>query len=518
MPTPRLHTFRWLGTVVIAAAAVACTDVELEMARFPVTAEGLYCTQNANTYDVPIRILLVIDTSASMEVNDPQGYRSAAAADLVTSFSSQNNVAFGLVAFNTGATQLTDGFVNDPQILGQALGNLSAMEGFTNYVDALSAAQAMIDDDVAKVADQLQQAEAQGLDTRFLRPRYFVIFLSDGVPRMPGGILQDSNQILGRVQDLINPPAGAAGVTLHTAFLGAADDAQRPDAEALLQQMAGAGGGSYTSFESGDQIDFRVFSFEVKRMYDMKQLVVYNRTAVLGPHGVVPDSDGDGISDDEEESIGTGPTNPDTDGDGCSDGFERVVGLNPRAPDCPCDSIEAGDTDHDGLSNCEELLLGYDPTKFDTDGDLFSDWLEFRMGTNGADPGDWLEDLDFDGVPSGTEIISGTDPTRDDGIMRDTLAYRYDVQRVSKIGDARICYRFRVENLPVVHTRSTTEHELDVNDLVFELVESPEDTPNQSFALRRNVIPVRFDPHASKDVSVSGDFLTISRQSDAPSE
>jgi len=32
------------------------------------------------------------------------------------------------------------------------------------------------------------------------------------------------------------------------------------------------------------------------------------------------DSDGDGLSDEEEAEIGTDPNNPDTDGDGFSDG------------------------------------------------------------------------------------------------------------------------------------------------------------------------------------------------------
>jgi hypothetical protein len=47
---------------------------------------------------------------------------------------------------------------------------------------------------------------------------------------------------------------------------------------------------------------------------------------------VVLDSDGDGLSDDEETAHGTDPSNPDTDGDGLSDGREVANGFDPLTP------------------------------------------------------------------------------------------------------------------------------------------------------------------------------------------
>jgi YD repeat-containing protein len=44
------------------------------------------------------------------------------------------------------------------------------------------------------------------------------------------------------------------------------------------------------------------------------------------------DSDGDGLSDDEERRIGTDPFNPDTDGDGYPDGLEVALGSDPLDP------------------------------------------------------------------------------------------------------------------------------------------------------------------------------------------
>ncbi len=44
------------------------------------------------------------------------------------------------------------------------------------------------------------------------------------------------------------------------------------------------------------------------------------------------DSDGDGLTDLQEEQIGTDPNNPDTDGDGFNDGEEVEAGYNPLGP------------------------------------------------------------------------------------------------------------------------------------------------------------------------------------------
>lgn len=45
-----------------------------------------------------------------------------------------------------------------------------------------------------------------------------------------------------------------------------------------------------------------------------------------------PDLDRDGLSDDEEENLGTDPDNPDTDGDGWLDGEEYLWGTSPLDP------------------------------------------------------------------------------------------------------------------------------------------------------------------------------------------
>lgn len=102
------------------------------------------------------------------------------------------------------------------------------------------------------------------------------------------------------------------------------------------------------------------------------------------------DADGDGIANLDEVAVNfTDPfaSNVDTDGDGLYDGWENAHGFDPQDdgnlnPDNGAD----GDPDHDGLTNLEEQTLGTDPNNPDTDADGITDGGEADQGTNANDP------------------------------------------------------------------------------------------------------------------------------------
>jgi thrombospondin type 3 repeat protein len=135
-----------------------------------------------------------------------------------------------------------------------------------------------------------------------------------------------------------------------------------------------------------------------------------------------PDTDGDGIMDpddpwpwdfDDDGPSGQGNggsdnNNPnplpdvtppkDTDGDGLRDQYEMSIGTD----------YQNKDTDGDGLLDPLELTLGLDPNDWDTDDDMLIDGVELGLGfsTDGH-----LQDSDEDGLPDPWEDNDG------DGIL-----------------------------------------------------------------------------------------------------
>ncbi|HMB62671.1 MAG TPA: hypothetical protein VKN36_06335, partial [Eudoraea sp.] len=111
------------------------------------------------------------------------------------------------------------------------------------------------------------------------------------------------------------------------------------------------------------------------------------------------DTDGDGLFDGPEATLGTDPNNPDTDGDGVGDGAE--VGddiMNPLDEDGDgiIDALDSGvtDTDEDGVvdqkdpANTNPCIPDNTHALCDTDGDGITDGEEIANGSDPLDPCD----------------------------------------------------------------------------------------------------------------------------------
>lgn len=145
------------------------------------------------------------------------------------------------------------------------------------------------------------------------------------------------------------------------------------------------------------------------------------------------DSDSDGLSDREEEVIGTNPFDSDSDDDGLNDGDEvQIYGTNPLTNDSdsdqlpdkyeiennfdPLDPSDAdADLDEDGLTNIEEYTEGTNPRNSDSDGDSLGDGDELNLyNTNPLD-----SDTDQDQLSDNYELRWGLDPLTANDINAD---------------------------------------------------------------------------------------------------
>lgn len=132
------------------------------------------------------------------------------------------------------------------------------------------------------------------------------------------------------------------------------------------------------------------------------------------------DTDGDGLTDLQEEFYATDPEVADSDGDTIDDVAELVrYGTDPLLPD----------TDDDGINDSNEIFIyESDPLNLDTDGDILYDGGELVYDTDVLNPdsdGDGLTDgeevyfvetepdeadTDGDGINDFDEVVNGTDP------------------------------------------------------------------------------------------------------------
>ncbi len=238
-----------------------------------------------------------------------------------------------------------------------------------------------------------------------------------------------------------------------------------------LQQMATKGGGTFQEFTDTASIALGALDYgSLASRFVSKTLMARNEFAFPTLTGPVPDSDGDGLPDsqDNPQTVGTSRFNTDTDGDGFSDAFEvahKDEGFDPLVPDSRgCKSVagkftakyDCSDTDKDLVLLPEEIYLGTDPTLIDSDADGIPDGTEVALGLNPAKANDLLADLDTDGVPDVLEALFHTNPLIDDRAVHATTQYRYQVTARADEANNRNCYDFLISNVKLVTTDRAT--------------------------------------------------------------
>ncbi len=432
-----------LGCLV--AVLVGCKDhapLERTTESSIAVLKGSFRTENPDEIGFPVKVLFAIDASASMGFvmpdgsgagADPHGLRLDAAREFINRYNSEfDDVSFEVMIWNSAVTAVTqngDGqndYTKDPDELNDIL-SFNANDTTTNYLGTLSTIYADIQRDITDTENQ----------DNLSRTKYIVIFLSDGQPDSGTGI-DSEKKITDSVEDIVDMVEnwGVGSFNFHTFLLEdpALDDDDLAQAGQILEAMADAGQGQYQHFENADSIDFNIVDLRLTVEYIVKYIVAYNYNVIPGVDSLMVDTDGDGLSDEEELLYGSDPGNHDTDNDGMSDYFEKLVSSpgNERDPlvfDSPCDLGAEDtwpDTDTDGLTDCEEYIQGTKRKIADTDYDGIPDYIEHLAGTSPIEVQD-TDDTDFDGSVDWLEVHHHTNVKSADPIVRERYSYQYEI-------------------------------------------------------------------------------------------
>lgn len=464
-----------LPLLLIAAVLLqtSCTDAKLEPIPAPqpqrddrVSLEGRICMREPENLVFPLRVLFIVDSSSSMEVNDPpdpidgQTGRERAVRETWEPLLSEEarGIRFGVIRFSSQAQSRTASDENgdnlpdtyysaDPVLLDVATAALGVTDRTTNYVNALGEAY-------YEMRTELLAADLESLPLS----KYVVIFLSDGEPDTDDSDERENSRenIVEGVKALrdLAETFRVGEFSFHTAFLSSGREAFDQSSRDLLEAMAEAGGGNFRSFPSGEELNFLFVDLAVlKRAFTLRSFGAFNTSMVLdseqlqrmterpfAPNTFVDvdgdgipgcgeplvDTDGDGLSDFVElESARSNPFLRDSDDDGLSDALEwRLAAEGLRADTwddsacfvaSPCTDADANgqcdclvDVDQNGVCDCAEQAdetcpYGGDLDCVDADADGMCDCPD-------ADQDGFCDyaDQDGDGLHDCEEILVGT--------------------------------------------------------------------------------------------------------------
>ncbi|MBL8910711.1 MAG: VWA domain-containing protein [Archangium sp.] len=475
------------------------------------TLLGEFCTPSPNQVVRPIKILIAMDASQSMAATDPNGTRATAAIALLDNLPQEPEISFVVMLFAGSTTawlsrsglaefdRVVDYTPADKVNLRQRILNFTAPGNMTNrdstdFVKPLSDIYALLNRDIADARLMTMNDETRG--------RYSIIFLSDGQPTnnqddelLCGDAVRRIRQLKDLADDVkvntvhvftpAQPIASSAcdfdaGITVPVGTGGCAIPDLPPGSCPLLivnqnserlYRMSLLGGGDFRDFRNNEPINFLNFQFgQVRRNFVFDRLVVSNFSARAGSPDDGGDTDSDGLFDLDELDAGTLPWVTDTDTDGFSDGVEmfaisRNANFNPAQvalPDgggldfgCPPE-LRGVDSDCDGLTDCDEQIIGTNAQRMDSDDDGISDAVEFKLGAQ-ASSKDLGQDPDNDRLDTGEELTMHMNPLLVDSDLLSVKGYRYEVVKSAGLDyQGRQCWKFTVTNVGLANTWADT--------------------------------------------------------------
>lgn len=190
MPALLTRTRRSLQAAAAAGLVLlaGCTEARLQAVPptppVPVddllSIEGEFCTAPPDAVTFPVKILFLLDQSASLQCTDSENRRFGALRTVVDELLPLPNVSLGFVGFSSWSRQQT--FTRNRDDIAPFLDPAGGLGPATDYQGALATASRMLEQDMV-AAGPAERA----------RTRYVVVFMSDGSaePRCRAGCEDD---------------------------------------------------------------------------------------------------------------------------------------------------------------------------------------------------------------------------------------------------------------------------------------------------------------------------------------
>ena len=318
---------------------------------FEVEIKGPTEIENLNK---PLDVVLVIDSSGSMDWNDNENIRLKVAKEFVGKLSDKDRV--GIVDFDSYAYSICE-LTYDKEVAKTSIDSIDSSggtsltagikEAFKQFGSSIVSNFSLLATSEIQTQNTSEENQTNGLSNlgiqriQTTKPSALQIsFMSDENPE-PREVLKYIIMLTdgdGDYDSKLTSQAVQNNVTIYTVGLGSDVD------ELLLTNIASQTGGKYYNAAVADDL--------IKEFDRITQDVV----------DLTKDSDSDGLSDYHEErlrwfngiTIKTDPNNPDTDGDGVLDGEEVVVVVDEK-------------------NNVHHYTMYSNPTLADTDSDGYID-------------------------------------------------------------------------------------------------------------------------------------------------
>lgn len=361
---PDLGVFH--GTFVAAIAAAMTDNINTETGEYEGVAGSCW-----NCKIMPVRMVNAEGEAFGSDAAAAINYASAMGADVI-------NISWG---FDTTGLD-TDGeaevaVISDAINSAVSAGVIVVASAGNSYASPVTFPAAM------------HNTVAVGSSNWLDRRSDFSNFSSAGeVP--DDGIDNDNNGWIDDVLDILAPGDHIWSGYVYGAYFALQEQILGdPSVVPGLDSYSSSSGTSYSAPMVSGYIGLLLSRFPDATLDDVRQVIRENAVDLIDPEGTganlvgydsysgygrmqmvvpqtlgnSPDQDGDGLSDADEDVVGTDPAVADTDGDGLSDGYEVNYGAG--APDTytPGEDLNPllNDTDGDGVGDGDELLAATDP-------------------------------------------------------------------------------------------------------------------------------------------------------------